>query len=50
MTEGSGPEVAEGVEGVVAAAVGAGGIVALVEGVSVGKVGCEEIGRGLEMT
>ena len=52
MLEGPGPDVAEGVEGVVAAVV-AGDIVALVEGggrVTGGQVGCAEIGRGLGMT
>ena len=52
MPEGPGPDVAEGVEGVVAAVV-AGDIVALVEGVgrgTGGQVGCAEIGRGLGMT
>ena len=55
MLEGPGPDVAEGVEGVVAA-VGAGGTVALVEGVGrvpggqVGCAVCTEIGRVLGKT
>ena len=47
MPEGPGPDVAEGVEGVVAA-VGAGGTVVLVEGVGRvpgGQVVCAEMGR-----
>ena len=52
MPEGPGPDVAEGVEGVVAALV-AGDIVAIIEEVERvpgGQGGCAEIGRGLGMT